>query len=413
MSTLTSIPPELLLQILSHLPSSIHFLPLSQTNSYLRSFFSTHASTICNTHITTYHAVPAAILLPIHHSSGWLVPTHPCVLAEERRIMRDAILLSGCGCYDCRLFLLSSRTASGSGSSLTLSEMSLSQGGLFNCIPRTPISPSQCKAYAELSTAVKLTSPGPQFLVFLEKYGRDIEIRDSMRSKQQRYKSTSTSLEPGHITQEEKERSRFDFMVGNFSVRRFLEDTERELLSFETYLTEAARSGEIQKCEQHPSKSGWRNIRQKIFNGWQCFGRKSTYREIEGEGVLEPKPVIPKRPLMFGEIEKAGLDFEDGMRSRRESWVKGLLWYHTPDEYDATNPVPRNTPTQPQKASLPSLQWNTHHPLTHPQQQYNKLNQRLQETKSKVRETSKKMRSSLGQVLQKMRCGVGFQSLGD
>ena len=310
MANLTTIPPELLLCIISHLPSSKSFLAISQTSTYLRSFFIHHAPTICNTHITTNHSRSSAILLSSHHhSSGWLVPQHSCVRTEERRIYRDKILSSNCSCRSCRLFLLTSRRRS-SASSLTLSEMSIEAGSCFPCIPTlrpTPMEPALCRAEEALKGTVKLTEPGPQYLVFLEKYGRDIEIRDDMVASWRKGQSVVSHVGAVDITQEEKEKSRFNFTVGNYSVRRFLEDVE---------------SG-MARRDVTPPNSTARDDRPKQSWKDKLKSKTKVFRKHQKE---QDVVVTTRQPLMFGEIEKIGAVSEP----RRDEWLKGLIWYYHP-----------------------------------------------------------------------------------
>jgi hypothetical protein len=450
--TLTTIPPELLLQIISHLPSSASFYALSRTSRQLQAFLHTHAATICNTHITTHHALVASILLSLYDPSGWLIPTHPCVSTEEQRITRDKILFARCDCRTCRRFLLSSRTMTGSGSSLTLSEMSLPlslAGGWLNCIPCTPgILPSktgttQCKAAASLAKITKLTTPGPQYLVFLEKYGRDIEIRNSLRFHHRRSRSDSVESEADgrkpegeNITQEEKERARFDFLVGNYSVRRFLEDVEREMLLFSSH------------CEQNPKDGAgrmggsagmgkWRRIKENLSERWRCLRGTQRYRERLVDVEVDVKilnTTTTKRALMFGEIEKAPVDLN--ILPHGESWVKGLLWFPCSKEASPLSSPRRDSCSQTQphhelhEIALPSTLSPSSSMQTQSlptEQHQNKLSpnnltgenprgrarERTQHAIAKMRSAATRETTRLRQAMRKMRCGEGFQSLDD
>lgn len=76
-SALLALTPELLLQIISHLPTASYH-PLTRTSHGLRLFFKIHAAHICNTHITQHFALEARLLKSTIRD-GWLVPTHQSV----------------------------------------------------------------------------------------------------------------------------------------------------------------------------------------------------------------------------------------------------------------------------------------------------------------------------------------------
>lgn len=209
-----------------------------------------------------------------------------------------------------------------------------------------------------------------------------------MRSNHKRSTSETGTIE---ITQEEKEKSRFDFMVGNYSVRRFLEDVEREMDSFTTHLQDYPEEEEEMYEIKDRKRRGWRQIKNSMKDKMKgCFGRKKKYQEIPTPRDIEaPKT---KRPLMFGEIEK--VEFNLDIAPRRESWVRGLLWYHEPKNTQALKPEPQITSsskhTQPSKAIA-----------------------RMRQAKEGIRATATRAKSRLGHVFRKMRCGQGFQSLDD
>lgn len=196
------------------------------------------------------------------------------------------------------------------------------------------------------------------------------------------------------ITQEEKQKSRFDFMVGNYSVRRFLEDVEREMDSFTTHLQDYSEDEEVNQAKDR-KRGGWRQVKNNLKDKMKgCFGRKKKYQEIlVTEDVEAPKT---KRPLMFGEIEKVEFDLD--IAPRRESWVRGLLWYHEPKDTSAYMPdlQPESQLASSKKHTKPS-----------------RAIARMRHAKAGIRDTATRAKSRLGHVLRKMRCGEGFQSLDD
>jgi hypothetical protein len=136
--SLQCIPADILLQILTHLgPTAL--LCLRQTSHTLRAFLLSNAATICNIQISTHHVYAAAIFQPSLRD-GWLVPTHPIILAEEER-------LHGTSRY------LASIKPDGYGD------------------------PGHALARQPVQTGLGLLSnPGPQFLRFLQEYQREILI---------------------------------------------------------------------------------------------------------------------------------------------------------------------------------------------------------------------------------------------
>lgn len=111
-----NLPPELLVSILSHLSIS-DYLTLKRTSRALRTIITTNAATLCN-QLIRLHYPNEARYLQATHVQGWLVPRHSLIARFEK----------GCA--------------------------SQSQG-------------SQKRAK-------RLSSPGPQFLSFLDTYGMEI-----------------------------------------------------------------------------------------------------------------------------------------------------------------------------------------------------------------------------------------------
>ena len=324
---LTTLPPELLLAIISHLPSSNSLLPLSQTNIYLQTFLlNTHAATICNTFITTYHSYAASIL-SAKYRDGWFLPTHEAVLGIERRITRELVRKSGCGCVDCRTYLHSSRSTAASSSDLSLASDSSTQGCLkLPCFPTPPTRPAQpqvtCKAQHLIDSPWKLSLSGPMFPVFLERYEWEIETR---------YAMLEAECKDADAAKREEEERRFEFIVGNYSVRRFLEDVERE---FEPAVREPTpvNSG-------RPKKGLGRRLGGSMRRGWAKSKRMLQAKEKEEQSANQSRN---SPPPLFGEIGRLDRDTATVQKHDR-SWMTGLLWY-----YGLQNPPPS---PQPQSAS--------------------------------------------------------------
>lgn len=78
---LTSLPAELLIKIIAHLPLN-NFLDVSRASSKICQFMKTHAAAICNTSLRINY--PARLeLLQAELQEGWLVPKHPKLLASQ------------------------------------------------------------------------------------------------------------------------------------------------------------------------------------------------------------------------------------------------------------------------------------------------------------------------------------------
>jgi len=86
-SGLLDVPSELLVIILSHLPSSSHRC-VSQTSQHLRTFLYNNAPAICNTAIRTYWSKHAT-LLDSQLQNGWLVPGDEIFIWAEERYLKE------------------------------------------------------------------------------------------------------------------------------------------------------------------------------------------------------------------------------------------------------------------------------------------------------------------------------------
>ncbi|KAK0120303.1 hypothetical protein ONS95_011709 [Cadophora gregata] len=341
---LTTLPPELLLAVIYHLPSSSSLLPLSQTNTYLQTFLlTTHAATICNTFITTRHSHAASIFSATYRD-GWFLPNHEAVLGTERRITRELVRKTGCGCVNCRAFLQSSRSTAASSSDLSLTSESSAQCCLkIPCFSSSPTRPAQsqasCKAVHLIDSPWKLSMPGPMFLVFLERYEWELETR---------YAMLEAECKDADAAKREEEERRFEFIVGNYSVRRFLEDVERE---FEP----AGREQETNSSEQpeNSNRGLGRRLGGCIKKSWVKGRRMFVVKKKKQQNATQSRNSTP--PL-FGEIGRPESDTGTVQKHDR-SWMMGLLWY-----YGLQTPSPHlQDSTQPQSIPSPSASTSQNH----------------------------------------------------
>lgn len=336
----------------------------------------THATTICNNAILTNYGKAAEILRSTYDESGWLVPTHPAIKNEERRILRDKILFSGCKCPPCHHTIQTL-----SSSNLSLSELDTIQGirGL-NCL--SGFRPTSCKAKKDLDNALKLSSPGPQYLVFLEKYSWEIVTRHSMSSfspstsNQESQTSTAapsptgtsssnTTAAPLTNTAEgeeenaeterekeerEKQEAMFEFMVGNYCVRRFLDAAEKALSYFSSTTNPpppanpSSKQTQLSKLRRKLRKRVGKSLKQRVKitemhveaeveEAILDQDREGEEREVDVEVRQEP------RRMMFGEIHPTSIPLPPSISSQEsplmapkrkvgEGWEEGLFWYY-------------------------------------------------------------------------------------
>lgn len=336
-ASLTTIPPELLLQIISHLPTSSYFLSLSQTSHYLRSFLSTHVKTICSTRIMTHYHEAASILRSEHSTNGWLIPTHPCTMPEDEQIhsFYQPMLYGEQVCSNCdgRSKRIYHRYAHG------FHQYQQPQK-LFSCFPlpwthpplshiRQSSSSSLCNSEARVNLAIR----GMLYLLFLEKYGADIIRMNMMHS------AITASLPDG-----KKINNAFELHVRTFCVARFLRDAKREMRNLEERMsapvlvlgTPNHSFSDDSSKEFHDGHNKeikiWRSLKTKMR---ACLARRKEtthqqnrhgYNRIENE----PRLSTAKRPLLFGEIERSQAE------SQAPSWKRGLIWYHPIIESDGT-----------------------------------------------------------------------------
>lgn len=171
----------------------------------------------------------------------------------------------------------------------------------------------------------------------------------------------------------EDEKVVFEFMIGNYCVKKFLEDTEKEFSSHKS-LASAPPSPVVMVKEKFKVK-----LRKK-------FARKKTDKK---EKAMEQAPPTQRR--MFGEIEKAPTT----TAIEKDTWVKGLLWYHGL----SSGVEPEMIEEDPVTGS---------HETTKPKSKGKNKN-----CMSGMKAGMKKAGSSMGNWFRRLRCGGDFQSLDD
>ncbi|KAH8590557.1 hypothetical protein B0O99DRAFT_691348 [Bisporella sp. PMI_857] len=170
---LLSLPPELLLEVITHLPMSA-FLALTQTSQMLRGFVEIHAAYLCNSLIRTHYSFEAQILNTVMGQDGWLIPSHFGIFHNP-----FALLLS-------------------------TEEQKLT-----------------------------LEGPGPHYLQFLTEYARDIRTRAEMTILAPL--SPSESSQTSALNEEEQLRVKmerdvsFGFVIQTYCVRPFLKRLNRSV----------------------------------------------------------------------------------------------------------------------------------------------------------------------------------------
>jgi hypothetical protein len=84
-----SLPSELLIKIIADVPSK-SFLDIVHTSKFLRQFVKVNAAAICNRAILSRYRLESK-LLKAELVSGWLVPTHQDIKAQEEAYNREAL----------------------------------------------------------------------------------------------------------------------------------------------------------------------------------------------------------------------------------------------------------------------------------------------------------------------------------
>jgi hypothetical protein len=274
-TTLITLPLEILLNILTHLPPD-NYLAVTQTHPFLQAFLSEHAAAVCNMHILSYF--PSKILrsLQVKFVEGWLVPTAEWITEEE------------------------------------------------------PVGASAAKIETRLSR------PGPQTLIFLETYRFEILVRGVLTGTISRVEAFGGDLLDGNEGDGDGDND-FARMVRAYAVRPFLHRIARFVE--EVYQSKCGCPGGSCRCEQRgrdrlhslaevdngQKKGGLKGWNQRIVKNVKSIGKKFRGRgEKEDEVVEERVEKRNTRELLFGEIDgPGGISPNAGM-------AKGLLWYYKP-----------------------------------------------------------------------------------
>ena len=260
---------------------------------------------------------------------------------------------------------------SSSSTDLSVSELDEIHGlGALNCL--NGLRSQSCKARKEIDSCLKLSKPGPQYLVFLEKYSWEIVTRHSMSSFSNSNSNsnsnetagsqdstavpspTSTSngenqgnaeIEQDAGGEEEREREKeeamFEFMVGNYCVRRFLESAEKVLSSLPSPTSNPAPPSP----RFSPIIDQGRKLRRKLLRNRMVKRQRievSEVAEVVEDRVVDGRQSNPASPsptprrMMFGEISPSTSDPNNDEKALLvqqkkvvgERWEDGLLWYH-------------------------------------------------------------------------------------
>lgn len=216
----------------------------------------------------------------------------------------------------CQQTLSSTFSSVSSSSTISIPET----GGLL-CFPSTKAATKniKCKAGLHEQNLLRISEQGPQYLVFLERYGKEIQIRYEMMRTVRDMIGVVTSPTDANNDWEEKnegrreeERERFGFMVGNYCVRRFLGDMEKALTPKPVH--EAFKASEVSSGVLEKGLERWNKLTAS------CRGLRKEKKEVKTESG-------PR--LMFGEIPSAEkVVIDEKVTEKREEWVDGLSWYY-------------------------------------------------------------------------------------
>ncbi|KAH6679320.1 hypothetical protein B0J14DRAFT_295190 [Halenospora varia] len=262
--SLLTIPPELLLKIISHLPTpttaSLHALTL--TSRGLSTFIHTHAALICNTAILTHYPLQS-LLLSSHlitstlDSQNWLVPSHPSMNSIERwRVSNDQL------------------------------------------------------RFGRFEEETRLTEGGPQFLLFLEEYCGEIGVRFLLARRDLEFFYGRNVLPENEVIERASREGGFEFSVRKYAVEPFV----RRLEEFSQALNEFEDHAEEQQMEVKKEK---RFSKVKAFVGKKVESMKLKRVDSAKEEMGE------KRALLFGEIERT-----EDIPIVKDGFAKRLLWYY-------------------------------------------------------------------------------------
>jgi len=313
---LISVPAEILLRIISYLPSSVDFLPLVQTCHGLRRFFKAHAAQIANTRILSMYQFESKII-ESKFVNGWLVPTHSCVTKEEEKFLRDKT--TSC-CLNSR-------------------RQWLSDEPLPSFVLRTRATNHMCSETHDPRLTIQLSAPGPQYLRFLEEYNFEIRVNYEIQIKKLAEENTGNSTDTeiqgmeGEIVEMTSEE--FEWRVGHYAVHKFLTKIDRVIGG----ISNASGRGLMKDEMLGTPRIGAFKRLGKLF-GMFRRKRKLAFREIQGD--------------------------KGGRRSRllEDTTTKGLLWYYgkagvlnCPDEEEMRLGWSKKDVSTPRNPSLKIANW--------------------------------------------------------
>jgi hypothetical protein len=279
-SNLHTLPAELLLTIIAYLPTT-SYQPLTRTSHTLRAFFGNHASKICNQRILSHFSAEATILkasFTAVDSMGhtWLVPTHEAVLRAEQNLWDRE------------------------GSVSSLNSRHTDEDALA------------------FQKRMLLSQPGPQFLLFLERRGWEVQTRHSMMEDKLRLVQETSdpgSWDSGLERTKMQLNSFLSWSLERGVVRGFLE----ELGTFSEAFLHDEQPAVDDTYDKRPEtfQNRLRSKSKALKAKFAILGRRKNHKQPEGGSLL------------FGEIpsdsEKSGISTKELEIS---GISEGLLWYH-------------------------------------------------------------------------------------
>ena len=368
-SPLLTLPPEILLTIISHLPTTSSLYTLSTTSHTLSSFIHTHASTICNTRIQSNQLLfRTSLILKSTHINGWLVPQHHSIFQAEEQWQHELESRHVSGtmsqCLQMGLGGCCFRSASvGSNSTAPRANRIIQTFSPQHRLRSTPdtYSPqefihnrpvSHSKSGTTHSTpplsspsTFNLSAPGPHYLTFLERYASEIVARWEMDIGRSARPETPVIIKHGAFAtqlgpivemedEEEMEQMEIQFasMLRLYCMRNWM------LLCHNTFRNDISHESALSDDILLPSRGRLLVGRIKDKFGSALEKGKGSLRSVRM--VFERKKASPPaKRLLFGEIDtdsasslaSAGVLSNKGSSSsnvEKDCWVKGLLWYY-------------------------------------------------------------------------------------
>ena len=250
---------------------------------------------------------------------GWFTPTHSCVIKQERLLLREKWK----GCASC---------CRPSSPRIQSEAEAVSRSGTGEEVIQDHSSARQatCLQQHEKELKIALSSPGPQYLRFLEEHSFEILVRYQVEGDKMKLPATSEINDENQnqivITNEGMIKTPrikkitspdFEWKVGTYAVRLFL----LRLDSFNSFLSEprlASHDGQPIHKKQERKRY---EFKARCWAGIVKLGR--TFRREK------------KRKLGFREIvdDEKTSSTEGGTRAaprvkRGNTLIRGLLWYH-------------------------------------------------------------------------------------